>query len=55
MSSQNEKTHLPPLDLSLWSKLPAGLMAVGGVLCVAGAGIDDEISADGACGLWSAS
>src|SRR5882672_2031817 len=40
MSSQNENTHLPPpLDLSLWSKLPGVLMAVGGVLCVAGAGI----------------
>src|SRR5271167_1860075 len=40
MSSHNEKTHLPPLDLSLWSKLPAILMAVGGALCVAGAGIN---------------
>ena len=40
MSSHNEKTHLPPpLDLSLWSKLPAVLMTVGGALCVAGAGI----------------
>lgn len=40
MSSPNEKNVLPPpLDLSLWSKLPVVLMAVGGVLCVAGAGI----------------
>src|SRR5450432_3015382 len=44
MSSHNEKTHLPPpLDLSLWSKLPAVLMAVGGTLCVAGAGINLQI------------
>jgi hypothetical protein len=41
MSSHNEKTHLPPpLDLSLWKKLPAVLMVVGGALCVAGAGIN---------------
>jgi hypothetical protein len=41
MSSHTEKTHLPsPLDLSLWSKLPAVLMAIGGVLCIAGLGID---------------
>src|SRR5471032_2245600 len=41
MSSRHEKTHLPPpLDLSLWSKLPAVLMTVGGALCVAGVGID---------------
>src|SRR5450631_2793969 len=41
MSSPNEKTRLPlSLDLSLWSILPAVLMAVGGALCVAGAGID---------------
>ncbi len=40
MSLPNEKNHLPPpLDLSLWSKLPVVLMAVGGVLCIAGAGI----------------
>ena len=40
MSSHHKKTHLPPpLDLSLWSKLPAILMVVGGALCVAGAGI----------------
>src|SRR5271169_169723 len=39
--SSNEKTHLPPpLDLSMWSKLPAVLMTVGGALCVAGAGIN---------------
>src|SRR5882724_9267491 len=44
MSSHNEKTHLPPpLDLSLWSKLPAILMTVGGALCVGGAGIDFKI------------
>src|SRR5271154_1523371 len=41
MNSHNEKTHLPPpLDLFLWSKLPAVLMTVGGALFVAGAGID---------------
>ena len=40
MSSHNEKTHLPPLDLSLWAKLPAVAMTVGGALCVAGAGIN---------------
>src|ERR1700710_1063641 len=40
MSSHNDKTHLPPpLDLSMWSKLPAVLMAVGGTLVVAGAAI----------------
>ena len=41
MSLPNEKNHLPPpLDLSLWSKLPVVLMAVGGVMCIAGAGIN---------------
>jgi hypothetical protein len=39
MSSHNEKTHLPPpLDLSLWSKLPFVLMVVGSALCIAGVG-----------------
>ena len=41
MNSHRRNNPLPPpLDLSLWRKLPAVLMAVGGVLCVAGAGID---------------
>jgi hypothetical protein len=37
MSSHNEKTHQPPPDLFLWSKLPVVLMVLGGVLCIAGA------------------
>jgi hypothetical protein len=36
MSRQNS-TPLPPLDLSLWRKLPLVLMAVGGVLSALGA------------------
>ncbi|MGH7976331.1 MAG: hypothetical protein ACREC8_06680, partial [Limisphaerales bacterium] len=37
MSSQNEKTHLPPpLDLSGWRKAPAILMVVGAILSVIG-------------------
>ena len=44
MSSHNEKTHLPPpLDLSLWSKLPAVLMTVGAVLCIVGLGINQQV------------
>src|ERR1700742_3436267 len=36
MSSQSEKTHLPPLDLSGWSKLPSVLMGFGGLLSLIG-------------------
>ena len=36
MSSHTEKTQLPPLDLSGWSKLPGVLMAVGGLLSLVG-------------------
>jgi len=37
MSSHNEKTHLPPLDLSGWRALPSVLMVVGGFLTLVGA------------------
>lgn len=41
MNPQPETTKLPPpLNLSGWKKLPVALMIVGGVLCVAGAGIN---------------
>jgi len=41
MNPHNDPTHLPPpLDLSRWKQAPVALMAVGGFLCVAGAGID---------------
>ena len=44
MSSHNEKTHLPPpLDLFLWSKLPAVLMTVGAALCIVGLGINQQL------------
>ena len=36
MSSHPEKTHLPPLDLSKWRKLPTVLMVAGGLLSVIG-------------------
>ena len=36
MSSHTEKTHLLPLDLSKWRKLPAVLMVAGGLLSVIG-------------------
>ena len=40
--NQSKNTTLlpPPLDLSKWRKAPAILMAVGGFLCVVGAGIN---------------
>jgi hypothetical protein len=37
--SSNDTTHLPPLDLSGWRKLPAVLMVVGGFLSVVGAAL----------------
>ena len=37
--SSNDTTHLPPLDLSGWRKLPAVLMVIGGFLSVAGAAL----------------
>src|SRR5208283_1271434 len=41
MSSHNDTTSLPPpLDLSGWRRLPAGLMAVGAVLSVIGAAMN---------------
>ena len=36
MSSHNEKTHLPPLDLSGWRALPSVLMFFGGLLVLIG-------------------
>ena len=39
MSSHNEKTHQPPLDLSGWRWLPSALMIVGGFLTVTGAAL----------------
>lgn len=36
MSAQTEKSQLPPLDLSGWSKLPGVLMVVGGLLSLVG-------------------
>jgi hypothetical protein len=35
--SSNDKSHLPPLDLSGWRMLPSVLMVVGGFLSVVGA------------------
>ena len=41
MNPASHPTSLPPpLDLSRWKNVPAALMAMGGFLCVAGAGID---------------
>ena len=39
MSSHNEKTHLPRLDLSGWSGLPSVVMFIGGFLTLVGAGL----------------
>ena len=39
MSSHQEKTHPPPLDLSGWRWLPSALMIVGGFLTVTGAAL----------------
>jgi hypothetical protein len=39
MSSHNEKTHQPPLDLSGWRALPTILMVVGGLLTLVGAAV----------------
>ena len=36
MSVPNDSTHLPPLDLSCWAKVPQACMAVGGVLSLIG-------------------
>src|SRR5882762_4711640 len=37
--SSNDTTHLPPLDLSGWRKLPVTLMIIGGLLTVVGAAL----------------
>jgi hypothetical protein len=39
MSSHNEKTHQPPLDLSGWGWLPGFFMVVGGFLTLVGAAL----------------
>ena len=38
----NDTTHLPPLDLSSWRKLPTFLMVIGGVLSAIGAVINPK-------------